>query len=223
MLFLLEILLKQQSQVLTAIASVMILILYTMDGWFFGYYNAKLRRRYAKVLGCRRKEDEEEAPMAEGNTADGGAGVPQAAQQQQQQQQRRRDGHWGLTRAAWVTPEAGGGSAPPVDTGGRQGTGTCGTIWVVPPMPHAFIDVPIATQASAAILGKKTAQPHESKSGEVASKEYGHFVGEKRECPGENRARSAPLRRSQRGISDGGGGDSDGDRLRSLASKIPFV
>ncbi|XP_043191302.1 olfactory receptor 473-like [Amphibalanus amphitrite] len=69
---LLELLWKQQPPALIAVASVLVLIAFAMDGWFFGYYNAKLRRRYALLFGCGAEElDDDQQGGALGRDDDG--------------------------------------------------------------------------------------------------------------------------------------------------------
>ena len=106
----------------------MIVFLYSLDGWFFGYHNTKLRRRYAKLFCCR-------SQRLEPSEADAGGcvGAVRAVQQ------RGQIGSAGPARAERL-------SQPPSKRAGAAGTGTLGTIWVVPRLPQDTIGE-IAVQA----------------------------------------------------------------------------
>ncbi|KAF0292267.1 hypothetical protein FJT64_009732 [Amphibalanus amphitrite] len=54
--FLLELVWKEQPPVAIGLSSVLVVLVYALDGWFFGYFNSKLRARYAKLFGCRLRE-----------------------------------------------------------------------------------------------------------------------------------------------------------------------
>ena len=135
-MYLLEILWKPESQVLSAMATVLLLTLYAMDGWFFGYYNTKLRRRYAKLFGCWSKEVE---PLRGGDNA--GGGDPGTERRSGQQ----GAGSAGRPRRARVGAEMTGGPGAAGNTG-EGGTGTCGTIWVVPRATEKTAGAPAAAQ-----------------------------------------------------------------------------
>ena len=141
LMYLLEILWKPESQVLSAMATVLLLTLYAMDGWFFGYYNTKLRRRYAKLFGCRPKEVEHLRGVD--NTGGDDMGPGQETRQQ-------RDGQERLMRRAWVGSEMSGGSAAAGDIRKGRGTRTCGTVWVVPQVTGKIKDA----QANSDIEGQ---------------------------------------------------------------------
>ena len=145
-LFLMELLWKPQPPMLVGVTSVMIVLVYALDGWFFGFFNSQLRARYALLFGCRSgPRDVGQERLDEHSGARPGF-------------RRRSDAATGA-RPGRVSsqPQTGGPARDPRESPDRSFTdGGRGVIWVVPRLPRHFADVAKVALSAGSPLGGET-------------------------------------------------------------------
>ena len=135
MVLLLELFWKPQPPALIAVASILVLLAYLMDGWFFGYYNTKLRRRYALLFGCGAKALDDEAGLVAEHTCD--AGVVHVRHQRSVSM--AVDGELAAMPPGPAEPAAPRSAAA---AGGGLGEGLGGSVWVVPLREGGAVSAP---------------------------------------------------------------------------------